>query len=125
LTISHHFCSGELVNSSIIYKASNCGHEAVKLSCCEQHKEKEGNDCAINQTKGCCDYQVSFVKVENESQQDIVAFKKNLPLFITVVPIQYLNIEENSTHFSPKYFNYKPPLLAEDNIEVLLESFLC
>ncbi|MFK7946897.1 MAG: hypothetical protein AB8G11_04855 [Saprospiraceae bacterium] len=126
LTISQHFCSGELVKSAILYKVEKCEHEVIEMTCCEKRAaEKKLATCGLNKTKSCCDDKVVFVQVDEEAQTLFVDFQQVLPIFVATIPIENLQFQEILPYFSPKYFNYKPPLIVEDDIEVLFETFLC
>ena len=127
LTISQHFCSGELINTAVFYKADQCNDcKVVEMTCCEKRAaERNLASCGNNKTKKCCDDKAIFIQVDDEVQTLFVDFQSFVPVFTAVTPIQNIQFQEILPYFTPKYVNYKPPLIVEDDIEVLVESFLC
>ena len=126
LPISQHFCSGELVKAGILYKVEKCNHEVKEMTCCEKRAAEQNlTTCSLNKAKDCCDDKTVFVQIDEEAQILFVDIQKILPVFIATIPIQNLQFREILPYSSPEYFNYKPPLILEDDIEVLVEAFLC
>jgi hypothetical protein len=126
LTINQHFCSGELVKVALFFKAKKCTHEVKPMTCCEKKAAKMSlTSCESNKTKKCCDEKIVIVKVDDEVQPLFVDFRLNLPTFIAVIPIQNLGFQSSLEFSDPPYFDYKPPLIVEDDIEVLGGAFLC
>ncbi|NJN78239.1 MAG: hypothetical protein HC803_07835 [Saprospiraceae bacterium] len=126
LTINQHFCSGQLVKAALFYKAEKCKHEVKPMTCCEKKAAaKNLAHCNLNKTKKCCDEKVVIVKVDNEAQPLYVDFQLNTPIFIAIIPIQNLMFQSSLEFFTPPYFNYKPPLILEDELEILGGAFLC
>lgn len=124
--ISQHLCCGEVVKASILYKVEKCQQEAVEMTCCQKRAaERNLATCGLNKTKSCCDYKVLFLQVDDEAETLFIDFQDILPVFKAFIPIQNIQFQEILPYFSPKYFNYKPPLIVEDDIEVLVEAFLC
>jgi hypothetical protein len=126
LTIHQHFCSGQLVKAALFFKAEKCKHETKPMTCCEKKAAaKNLIHCGLNKPKKCCDEKVVIVKVDNEVQPLYIDFQPTFPVFIAIMPFQNL-IFRSSLEFSmPSYFNYKPPMIAEDDIEILGGAFLC
>ena len=126
LTISQHFCSGELVKAAIFYKADKCKHEVIEMTCCEKRAaEKNLVSCGLNKTKKCCDEKTVFVQIDDEAETLFVDFQEISPVFVAIIPIQNLQFHKILPYFTLKYINYKPPLIVEDDIEVLIGAFLC
>lgn len=126
LTINQHFCAGELVEAALFFKAKKCEHTAVEMTCCEKKAAlKNLESCGINKTKKCCDEKAVVVKVDDEAQPLFVDFQELMPVFVAIIPIQYLQFQSILEFPTPQYFNYKPPLIVEDDIEVLGGAFLC
>jgi hypothetical protein len=126
LTIHQHFCSGELVNAALFFKAEKCKHEVKPMTCCEKKAAtKNLAHCDLNKTKKCCDEKVVMVKVDDEAKPLFIDFQIVMPVFIAILPIQNLRFQDTLEFSIPPYFNYKPPLIVEDDLEVLGGAFLC
>lgn len=124
LTINQHFCSGELIEAALFSKAKKCEHEA--RTCCENKAAKNNlKNCGLNKTKKCCDEKVVMVKVDDEAQPLFADYQQIVPTFFAIIPIQYLRLQSNLEFPLPQYCNYKPPLIVEEDMEVLIQSFLC
>jgi hypothetical protein len=126
LTIHQHFCSGQLVKAALFFKAEKCKHETKPMTCCEKKAATNNlTSCGLNKSEKCCDEKVVIVKVDDEAQPFYVNFQQKLPVFVAIIPIQNLIFQSSLEFFTPHYFNYKPPLIVEDDIEVLGGAFLC
>jgi hypothetical protein len=126
LTIHQHFCSGELVNATLFFKVEPCKHEIKPMTCCEKKAAaKNLAHCDLNKTKKCCDEKIVIVKVDDEIQPLFVDFQTVVPVFIAILPFQILKFQRTLEFSTPQYFNYKPPLIVEDDLEVLGGAFLC
>lgn len=97
------------------------------MTCCEKKAAaKKLAHCGLNKQKKCCDEKVVIVKVDDEAQPLFVDFQKILPVFIAIISTQnYLKFQNTLEFPVTHYFNYKPPLIVEDDIEVLGGAFLC
>ena len=96
------------------------------MTCCEKKAAaKNLAHCGLNKSKKCCDEKVVIVKVDDEAKPLFIDFQIVVPIFIAIIPIQYVKFQNTLEFSTPQYFNYKPPLIVEDDIEVLGGAFLC
>lgn len=121
--IGMHFCGDQLQNFSFFEKAQPCEHAKTSQadsSSCPFHKVK-----AEKEEKGCCgDKNFSIQGQEHESvlSSYSIDFKSQLHFLDVFTSRFFVGFFQNNLQ-TPKYYNYKPPLIRID-IPVLIQTFL-
>ncbi|HRJ30973.1 MAG TPA: hypothetical protein PLV21_03585 [Cyclobacteriaceae bacterium] len=117
LTLSAHFCMGEIQDFALFSHASTCGMTAPVSPCNNPESSNSGNIA----DQGCCEDLTMIVdgqqviKTETLSVQEI-----NL---ITVFAWSYLISVNLPSAEVDSYKDYTPPLIERD-IPVFVQSFL-
>lgn len=115
-TIYLHLCGGSVQSIALFVKAQPCKMEMPK-SC-------HGNK---NQTKrtGCCEEESILLKGK-ETTAELKTVTELIPSFnliSVILPVLYSIVEVDSYSASPRYAQYKPPIVERD-ITIFVQSFL-
>ena len=120
-TLSEHFCQSELQAVSVFPKAEGCQSEkapcrSTKKSC-SSHDE---GDC-----NGCCNNSSKYFQSDQDKQTHSFEFKqlKNPVLLATIFVVFNIQLPSFETA-KVNFLTYKPPIVCDD-IQVLLQTFLC
>jgi len=106
LTISRHYCGGELADSkvSIVGNIASCGMESETDECTQPGSHLES---------GCCDNKVSFYEIDHNYSPSFTPFKD-----FSLTVIQVFPIPENFT------FHSLTSLLQTNNGEIPPGNYL-
>jgi len=116
VTVNLHLCGGEVRSVALFVKAKPCPNEIPKACHGSVHHSKNN---------GCCEEE-SFLLKGKETNAEVKTATQITPSFkfITVIlPVLYSIASIDSFIDTPKYAYYKPPLIEQD-ITVLVHSFL-
>jgi len=113
-TINKHFCGDNLVSTSIVLKADNCGMDMQKPS--------EQGACSILK-KNCCKDEIQLVEGRDDLKLNFSDLNFQQQVFVTSFVITYINLFEGLDTFIVPFKEYSPPLVVKD-IQLLDQVFL-
>jgi hypothetical protein len=116
VTVNLHLCGGNVQSIAMFVKAQPCKMEMPKP--CHGRK---------TQTKrsGCCEEESILLKGKETTAElkTVTELTPSFNLISVILPVLYSIIEVDSYSASPRYAQYKPPLVERD-ITVFVQSFL-
>lgn len=122
LILNKHFCQNELKNVALFVKAEPC-HVGSSVAQCPMHAVHSASD--QKESKPCCKEETELVK----STADQITSAQESRFFdvlssLLFIPSTDLPEGTSISITSPKFLNYKPPLIVCD-LPLRLQAFLC
>ncbi len=116
VTVNLHLCGGNVQSIALFVKAQPCKMEMPK-SC---HGSK-----AQAKQKGCCEEESILLKGKetNAELKTVTELTPSFKLISVILPVLYVINEVDSFSASPRYAQYKPPIVERD-INIFVQSFL-
>jgi len=115
VTINFHLCAGEVQSAALFVKPEPC--KSVQKPChgTERHSKKNG----------CCEEKSLIVKGEETTAvvKAPTQLSPSFNLISVILPVLYSVIDLETSVSTPRYAQYKPPLIERD-ITVLAHTFL-
>ena len=116
VTVNLHLCGGNLQSIALFVKAQPCKMEMPKS--CHESKAK-------TKRTGCCEEESILLKGKETTAElkTVTELTPSFNLISVILPVLYSIIEVDSYSASPRYAQYKPPIVERD-ITIFVQSFL-
>ncbi len=112
-TISKHYCSNILVDTSVVKPAKSCGMHTLDKGEQDHQSEKDS----------CCDEDVKIIEGQDELKIDFNDFSLDLPDELVVFSIIY-SFPENYTFKAESHYNIYQPPECHCDFQLLHQVFL-